>query len=434
MPEDNLNDFESNQQLVSNEVQEIVSYRPHWIVRKGNFVFFLVLSFMLALTWVIEYPDLVKGSMRLVAINPPKLLVANSAGKLEKLLVSNEETVKKGQLLACLQSTANHEQVLILRKWIDTMENSVIQNDYDALLLHPIPVLSILGELQQPYQEFYKVNSETSQLLANGYYQQKKRALEMDIEFLRSIKKNTEQQALLMKKEFEFQTIELAAKEELAREKVIAPLEFNQDKGRYLLKQQGLEQMEAQIINSKLTGHSKQKEILDLEKYYTDQKLVFKTSLFSLKSMIEDWMRQYVVIAPEDGKILFVSFLQENQLLTNAQELFYLQPKQSTYFGEMQAAQTGLGKVRAGQRIIIRVESYPANEFGYLTGVVKYISDFPGKLDSFAIKVDLPNGLNTNEGKQILFRNNLLASAEIITDNRKLSDRFLSQLKQAIKR
>jgi len=364
MPEDNLIDIESNQQLVSNEVQEIVSYRPHWIVRKGNFVFFLVLSFMLALTWVIEYPDLVKGSMRLVAINPPKLLVVNSAGKLEKLLVSNEENVKKGQLLAYLQSTANHEQVLILRKWIDTMENSVIQDDYDALLLHPIPALSILGELQQSYQEFYKVNSETSQLLANGYYQQKKRALEKDIEFLRSIKKNTEQQALLMKKEFEFQTIELAAKEKLAREKVIAPLEFNQDKGRYLLKQQGLEQMEAQIINSKLTGHSKQKEILDLEKYCTDQKLAFKTSLFSLKSRIDDWLRQYVVIAPEDGKILFVSFLQENQLLTNSQELFYLQPKQSTYFGEMLTAQTGLGKVKAGQRIIIRVESYPANEFG----------------------------------------------------------------------
>lgn len=434
MPRENLNDIESTQQLVSTEVQEIVSYRPHWIVRKGNVVFFMVLLSLLLLTWIIEYPDLVKGSMRLVAINPPKLLVANANGKLEKLLVRNEEIVKKGQLLAFIQSTGSHEQVLQLRRWVDTMEASVVQDDYEALIIHPIPVLTSLGDLQQTFQNFSKVHSETTQLLANGYYQQKKRSLQKDIEFLQSLNTNTEQQAILVKKEFELQKIELTAKEKLASEKVIAPLEYNQDKGKYLLKQQNLEQIKAQIITGNLTGHVKQKEILDLEKYFADQKLEFKTSLYSLKNSIEDWMRQYVVLAPEDGKILFVSFLQENQLINLSQDLFYLQPKQTSYFGEMLAAQTGLGKVKVGQRIVVRMESYPANEYGYLTGVVQYISDFPGKKDSFSIKVDLPNGLTTNEGKKILFRNNLLASAEIITDNRKLSDRFLGQLKLAFRR
>jgi HlyD family secretion protein len=433
MTENRIIDKESNQQLVSAEVQEIVSYKPHWIVRRGNFIFFLVLSFLLALSCIIEYPDLVNGSLRLVAVNPPKLLVASSAGKLEKLLVSNEESVRKGQLLAFLQSTASHDQVLRLRKWVDSIEKSVIQDNYDVLLFHPIPVLSSLGDLQQAYQDFCKVQSETSQLLANGYYQQKKKALHKDIEFLRTIRVNSEQQALLMREEFELQKIELAAKEKLAAEKVIAPLEFNQDRGKFLLKEQNVEQMEAQIVNSKLTGHNKQKEILDLQKYFNDQKLDFKTSLFSLKSRIEEWMRQYAVIAPEDGKLLFISFLQENQLLQTDQELFYLQPERSTYFGDMLVPQSGLGKVKAGQDVIIKLESYPATEFGYLPGKVRYISDFPGKKDSFSVKVDLPSGLWTNQRKKILFRNNLLASAQIITNNRKLSDRFWGQLTKAIR-
>jgi hypothetical protein len=39
-------------------------------------------------------------------------------------------------------------------------------------------------------------------------------------------------------------------------------------------------------------------------------------------------------------------------------------------------------------------------------------------------------GLKANYNKEIFFRNNLSAQAEIITDDRKLFDRFLGQLKQ----
>ena len=100
----------------------------------------------------------------------------------------------------------------------------------------------------------------------------------------------------------------------------------------------------------------------------------------------------------------------------------------------MLVAQNGLGKIKTGQSIIIKMQSYPINEFGYLTGKVEYISDMPGKKDSFSIKVNLPHGLRTNYNQTILFRNNLLANAEIITDNRRLIDRFWGQLKEVIER
>ena len=238
----------------------------------------------------------------------------------------------------------------------------------------------------------------------------------------------------LLAKEYQLQQIEFNAKESLAKEKVIAPLEFNQDKSKILLKEQGLEQMKAQIINNEITGHNKQKEILELQKYFTDQELQFGSSLYILKSKLEEWVRQYTVVAPENGKLLFVSYLQENQLLNINQELFYVQPPQSSYYGEMLVAQTGLGKVKAGQPIIIRTESYPVNEFGYLKGKVEYIGSMPGNKDSFSVKVTLPDGLRTNYGQTIFFRNNLLATAEIITDNRKLTDRFLGQLKDILRR
>lgn len=136
----------------------------------------------------------------------------------------------------------------------------------------------------------------------------------------------------------------------------------------------------------------------------------------------------------EDGKLMFVSTLEENELIAAGQNLFYIQPHQTNYYAELMVAQKGFGKVRTGQEVILKTEGYPNEEYGHLKGIVSYLSNMPGKRDSFLVKVNLPQGLKTNYNQQIFFRNNLSAKAEIITDDRKLSDRLLGQLKQVWER
>jgi len=98
------------------------------------------------------------------------------------------------------------------------------------------------------------------------------------------------------------------------------------------------------------------------------------------------------------------------------------------------APQKGLGKIKTGQKVMIKVESYPHEEYGYVQGVVNYISAMPSRRDSFLVKVDLPKGLQTNYNKELFFRNNLAAGAEIITDDRRLFDRLTGQLKKVWER
>lgn len=121
-------------------------------------------------------------------------------------------------------------------------------------------------------------------------------------------------------------------------------------------------------------------------------------------------------------------------MISAGQSLFYVQPQQSQFYAELMAGQKGLGKIKPGQKVMIKLESFPSEEVGYINGEVNYISDLPNRRDSFLIKVNLPKGLQTNYGKQIFFRNDLSARAEIITDNRKLFDRLLGQLKQVWER
>lgn len=197
--------------LISEEVKEIISYRPHWMIRKGNILFFAVLISLLALTWFIKYPDIVSASTRLVALNAPKLISAKTQGKLMKLFVSNEDEVNKDQHLGYMESTATYDEVIKLETWVRKTISITQSRNYDALSENPLPVLSGLGELQQVYQNFQNEWIETKQILATGYYQKKKAALQKDMKYLSNLKNDTYQQQKLTEQDQQLQNTEYKA-------------------------------------------------------------------------------------------------------------------------------------------------------------------------------------------------------------------------------
>jgi len=420
-------------ELISDDVKEIISYRPHWIIRKGNVLFFVILLSLLALTWFIKYPDIVRASARLVALNAPKLIESKAEGKLVKLFVENEQQVIKGQHLAYIESTAEYSEVMKLQSWVHEIIMVTQENKYDALAKQP-PRLLNLGELQPAYQDCQNQILQTQQVLASGYFQKKRIGLQKDLQYLAILKNNTYRQQKLLQQDQQLQQKEFEAYESLARDKVIAPLELNQYKTKLIGKEQSLKQMNSEITNSDMATHSKEKEILDLQKEILDQKQIFHSALLNLKSEIEKWIQHYVLIASENGKLLFTSSLQENEMVSQSQGLFYIEPHQTKVYAELMVPQKGLGKISQQQKVLIKVESYPSTEFGHLIGSIDYVSNMPSRKDSFLVKVNLPKGLRTNYNKTIFFRNHLAAQAEIITDDRKLFDRFMGQLRQVWQR
>lgn len=423
-----------NQELLTDEVQEVISYRPHFIVRWGNSIFLLIILLLLALTWVIKYPDTINASAKLEAINPPIFITARVEGKLLKLFVTDGQQVIKGQPLGYMESTADYNNVILLQNWIDSIVSGLQNSHIELIQKKPLPELSRLGELQTVYQEFQNTLELTKQTMAGGYYQRKQNALQQDLNYLASLKTNSQQQKELIEQDKQLDAKELDAYETLAKDKVIAPLELNQYKSKLIAKEQSLKQVNSQMTSTDISRHGKKKEILDLQKQVADLKQQFYSSLLSLKSSIEKWIQQYVLTAPEDGRAFFLSALQENKLIANGEGLFYIQPPQTSFYAELMTGQKGFGKIKKGQPVIIKVESYPAREFGYLKGFVSYISTIPRSRDSFVVRVELLNGLKTNYGRDIFFRNGLVADAEIITDNRRLSDRLIGRLKEIISR
>ncbi len=104
-------------------------------------------------------------------------------------------------------------------------------------------------------------------------------------------------------------------------------------------------------------------------------------------------------------------------------------PQHTGFYAEINTAQKDISKIKIGQKVILKIDSYPTQEFGSITGTVDHIADTLSNNDSFVVKVILPQGAKTNYGKTIFLKTDLTAQASIITNNSKLFDRLAGQLK-----
>jgi HlyD family secretion protein len=414
--------------LLSDETREILSSKPHWIVGRGNMLFAIILGLLIGFSFIISYPDMINARAKIMAFNPPQPIIAKQPGKLTRLFVSNEQEISKGQHLGCLESNTDYDEAMKLQQWVEKILPGIQAGRYEALNSSPLPALVKLGSLQGAYQEFQNQLELTRETLRDGFFNRKSAAIQKDLQYLSEIKRNAYQQQQLIVQDRQLQQKEYDAYETLAKEKVIAPLELNQYKSKLIAKEQSLKQVDVLLTNADINTHGKQKEMMDLRNQAAEQQQLFYSALLKLKSMIEEWVAQYVLVAAAGGKLVFSNSLHENQLV------FYIQTGKSDFYVEVNASQAGLGKIKEGQKVLIKLESYPSEEFGSISGVVNQISTISGNSDSFLIRISLPDGLHTNFGKIINFKTGLRAQAFIITDNRKLFDRMAGQLKKILER
>jgi exoribonuclease R len=256
------------------------------------------------------------------------------------------------------------------------------------------------------------------QYLSSGYFLQKKKMMKNDIGYLQHLKSNLLKQRSLQEEDLGLAKQTLQANSTLNDDKVIAPFEYRNEKSKYISKSLVIPQSDAAIIGNESAQHEKQKEI-------------FRQAVNNMKARLDEWKNKYLLIAPVAGKIAFASFVQENQQLPNNQTICYINPDNSNYFAEMIIPQNNFGKVKEGQKVLLKLPSYPYQEFGMVTGRIDFISSIPTD-SGYLAKIILPDGLQTNYKKSVQYHEGLLAEGEIITADTKLSDRLFYQLKSLL--
>jgi HlyD family type I secretion membrane fusion protein len=420
-------------ELINSNVDEVLNRPPSWLIRWGTTVFFLSFVVLIGITWWVEYPDLVAAPMRVVSNNVPKTIIAKTDGNLTKLLVKEGQKVRKGELLAYLESTASHDEVLELENKVNVLVNYAANNNINAIQNTQIPAYFHLGELQKSFQAFQQALMQSNAAASNGVFNKKKNTIANEIGSLKRMQDNAKSQLLLQEQDLKMAFEEAQSQQRLSEKGFTSKLEAKNTMSKYLSKKQAFEQAKGNLETNTVNQYQKQQEIAEIEKNVFDQKVGLIQSINTLKSDIEAWKQRYIATASSDGKVNFLSNLQENQILKAGQELLYILPEGTGYFGEMMVGQYNFGKIKKGQEVIVKFPSYPFQEYGSVRGKVAHISDV-AKDSVYLVKVNFPKGLQTNSKKDLPFKNGMTASGEIVTENLKLMEKFFYDIRKSLKR
>ncbi|WP_373747902.1 HlyD family secretion protein [Kaistella sp.] len=425
-------DLLDNLELRSENVQDILTQPPHWMIRWGNSLILVILGMIILMSYFIKYPEFIPASIIVTSQNPPEKLEARINSKIEKIFIKNQQEVKKNEVLMVLQSTANYQDVLKLKNLVDSISPNQIFS-------FPINETSRfkLGELQNDYNIFAKAFRDEKLFTRLQPYGPENLAANQGISEYKGRISTLRQQ-----KNLEFAKYELSKKnyqrsQDLFNQGVIAAMELENEKIKFLQAQQNLEninislsQMAEGISN---LNKSKSGASINTEKdkiTYSSQTL----QLFEqLRKSLKDWEQNYLLISSTDGIASFQQFWGENQFIKSGDAVLSILPKdKAAVVGRMQVPSTNSGKIAQGQKVLIKLDNFRYQEFGIVEGKVENISLTPDKDGNYYVDVILPKGLKTSYNKTLPFDKELKGNAEIVTQDLRLIERFFYQIRKLL--
>lgn len=415
----------SELEVNSEEIHEIITAVPSWILRWGIMLIFGILLSIVLASAFIQYPDVIKTNLKINSLNAPKPVMVKQTGKIVALLVKEGAQVSQDQPLAFMESTASHNDVLKLQKELSARSTAL--NNNGTFVNLNLTNLN-LGELQSAYQNFYQQYLQYVSAQNGGYYLNRRIYLEKDLKEIEKIKQQIIGQQKIQELEYANVEHEFESYKKLYQKGVVSTSEYKQQENKYLSGKYPLQQSATALLNNNTNYAAKQKEILELEHTIQEERVKFVQSLNNMLTETDGWINQHILRAAVAGKVSYAGIVQENQMVNSGQELFMVNPSNTDFFGEVYIPQYNMGKIRIGQRTLVKMRSFPFEQYGLIRGKLNYISDVAFKDSVFIAKISLEQFENKDPEHKIVLKNGMQADAEIITEESSLLQRFMRNI------
>jgi len=426
-------DILDNIELRSENVQDILTTPPHWMVRWGNTVIFIILMMVLVMSWFIKYPEFIPAPIIVTSQNPPEKIEARISSRIEKILIKDHQNVKKNDILMILQSTANYDDVLKLKKLMDSITPG-------RLFSFPINQTSNfrLGEIQSDYNSFAKAFQDEKLFSRLQPYSPDNLAASEGLSEYSGRIATLKQQLNLENTKFDLSKKNFSRSQSLFDQGVISKMELENEKIKYLQAEQNLKtihislsQLQEGISNLQKTKRSANINSEKDKINYSSQTL----QLFEqLRKSLKQWEQNYLVVSSTNGVVSFQQFFGENQFVKSGDAIMTILPTDKmAVVGRMQVPSINSGKVIPGEKVLIKLDNYRYQEYGIVEGKVQNISLSPDEKGNYYVDVILPRGLKTSYNKNLSFDKELKGNAEIVTEDLRLIERFFYQIRRLLK-
>lgn len=417
-------------EIRSDEVQEILSHVPNWMIRWGISLIFGIIVLFLFLSYLIKYPDVITGKATLTTVTPPVKLVVKSSGEIQQLNVSDNATVQSNQVIASIKSNLSNEAYAFLIN-----EIPLIRTAFEAGELEKLDVgkmLLVFGEIQQNYTALstairnyaYLLNenntgfniSNTSKQISNQKSLQQFVAKQLNSSY-----------KLLQNAESKFNSDKV-----LYEKGVISQAELFERERSYQTALNEISNLEKSKISTAITITDLEKTLNDLKFNFEQDKkkllLEIESNLSAIENAIATWNQSYQLTAPINGTVSYLQAISENQFIETGKELFAIIPENQDFIAHLVISKSGYGKIVTGQKVMLKMDNFPAHEYGQLIGSVQSVSLIPNE-DNYLVKVKLVNGLESTYGKQLIYSPEMTGTAEVITEDLRITDRIFNKLK-----
>ncbi len=423
-------------EIKTDEVNELLTAVPKWIIRWGITIIFSIMLMILTLSFFIKYPETLPASITITTTNPPITLIAKTSEKIILLPVKNNQKVKKSTVLMVLENPANYKHVLSVASLLDTFQTNL-------KFKRTIPEMVFfdtlqLGDISTPFLQFLKSYNSYKLFTETNPQQKEISIINNELETYSILFTKYQAQENLSKQEFELAEKDFNRFNSLFQGGSISLKEFEDKNRDYLAAKKNYENIKINNLNNKITINNLEKNKLQLqllavqesEKYIQE----LTESIQRLKLQIETWEQTYLIVAPFDGIVSLFNYWNVNQAIRQGDEVLSIVPSEKQeVIGKLILPLQNSGKLKTGQAVNIKLNNYPYQEYGMLKGIVRNISVIPQK-QNYSVEVALPDQLETTYHKKLEYKEEMQGSAEIVTEELTLFNRVFYQFRKLLKK
>ncbi|MBX2930247.1 MAG: HlyD family efflux transporter periplasmic adaptor subunit [Saprospiraceae bacterium] len=242
---------------------------------------------------------------------------------------------------------------------------------------------------------------------------------------------------LIMLRELALAEREYRRQQQLHAGGVISDKEWHSSEAAYLAQERQVESAEASILQNEMQIRQLESQVSELRRVKSerenDKSLTVAEDLQRMHSAIAEWKLRYLVTAPVSGQVSLYKVWSAQQSVAPGEELLAISPASSERVigrAELQALQSG--RVAVGQRASIRLDGYPAEQFGEIEASVVSVALLPCS-DTYLVELSLPDTLRSTYGKLLPFKPEMSGVARIVTEERRVLDRILGQVRDLLR-
>ncbi|PKO96532.1 MAG: hypothetical protein CVU11_02775 [Bacteroidetes bacterium HGW-Bacteroidetes-6] len=432
------NDY--NIEIRSEEVNDILSRPPRWIIRWGIGVIFLVVLIILVGSSFFKYPDVITAPITVTSEILPANIISKVSGRLEKLFVKDEDSVEANEVVSIIENPTEYSSYKILKDLCNSFSKLISSGE---ILNSPtFPVNLKLGNIQSAYTQFLKSYNDFKNFMEINYHEKKIVFIKNQIEQQKLMLNLSERQLIISSEQYELSKRSYIRDSLLFGLGVLSQTDIEQSQTKFLAANQQFENTKSSIINMKLSILQADQSVFELNQDKEDIVKSYENSIIGnfniLLSQITEWERSYLLISPIRGIVALTSFWQENQNINAGEIVLTIIPNMNKGIsGKIYLPMQGAGKIRIGQKVNVKFDNYPFMQYGMIQVEIMTISKVPTTINNkkvLILNVKFPDGLITNYGIKLELGEEMSGTSEIITEDLSLFQRFINPIKHIIKK